>query len=636
MSPKILLPAPAVCIAPIPCHGWLYYFFNGLRLGFRTADRSEFLANVAMERAFPAPNASHWRLDIGAAALAAAVMLAATLSAGTEFLNGSNGDNDSLLRMVQVRDLIAGQGWFDLTQYRMGLEGGFTMHWSRLVDAPIAAIVLAGTWISGDQAIGEAAALILWPGLLFMAAVFLILRCARLAYGEAALLPALVTGGTALYSVDVFVPGAIDHHNLQLVLTFAMVWGILARSFGSGVVAGVAAALSLAVGAETTPYVALGGIAVSVLLLLRGREEAALAGGFGTGFAAAALVAFVATVPAHAWLVPACDSYSIAQSALAIVAGLGLAAVARFGGAGFAARTGGLALLGATAGALLLGAFPQCLSDPFADLDPLLRSHWLDHIAEAQSIFSLATTEPVKIVYWYATPLLALGLAAFHALRGDGTRGEAIAAALVAGALAVGAWQVRGSVFSVPLAAIVLSGWIARARAAGSGPAFGQTVHLALAWILSNSLVWGLVAAQAKPSPQPAANAAAAAKCYEAADYSRLARISPATVAAISNLGSSILKYTDHRALAGPYHRNTRGNLANLKIMLSSPREAQKLASSSGVDLVAVCPGNRETALLADAAPDGLLARLAAGQDVPWLEPLPGADAPLRIYRVRD
>ena len=50
--------------------------------------------------------------------------------------------NDSAMRLVSVRDLLAGQGWFDLTQSRLGLEGGFEMHWSRLIDTPIAGLVL--------------------------------------------------------------------------------------------------------------------------------------------------------------------------------------------------------------------------------------------------------------------------------------------------------------------------------------------------------------------------------------------------------------------------------------------------------------------------------------------------------------
>ena len=62
--------------------------------------------------------------------------------AGFPTLPTATGDNDSLLRLVEIRDLIGGQGWFDLHQYRMGPQGGFVMHWSRLVDAPIAAIIL--------------------------------------------------------------------------------------------------------------------------------------------------------------------------------------------------------------------------------------------------------------------------------------------------------------------------------------------------------------------------------------------------------------------------------------------------------------------------------------------------------------
>ena len=41
----------------------------------------------------------------------------------------------------EVRDLLAGQGWFDLHQYRMAPPEGTLMHWSRLVDIPLAALL---------------------------------------------------------------------------------------------------------------------------------------------------------------------------------------------------------------------------------------------------------------------------------------------------------------------------------------------------------------------------------------------------------------------------------------------------------------------------------------------------------------
>ena len=51
-------------------------------------------------------------------------------------------DADDNLRLMQVRALLAGQGWFDLTQYRLDPPRGADLHWSRLVDLPIATIIL--------------------------------------------------------------------------------------------------------------------------------------------------------------------------------------------------------------------------------------------------------------------------------------------------------------------------------------------------------------------------------------------------------------------------------------------------------------------------------------------------------------
>ncbi len=53
-------------------------------------------------------------------------------------------DPDDVMRLVQVRDLYAGQSWFDMTQHRVdAANGGVAMHWSRLVDLPLLAIIAA-------------------------------------------------------------------------------------------------------------------------------------------------------------------------------------------------------------------------------------------------------------------------------------------------------------------------------------------------------------------------------------------------------------------------------------------------------------------------------------------------------------
>ena len=62
--------------------------------------------------------------------------------ASTRILDNQYPDPDDALRLAQVRDLLAGQAWYDLHQYRMTPPDGTLMHWSRLVDLPIAGMIL--------------------------------------------------------------------------------------------------------------------------------------------------------------------------------------------------------------------------------------------------------------------------------------------------------------------------------------------------------------------------------------------------------------------------------------------------------------------------------------------------------------
>ncbi|MBX3575211.1 MAG: GtrA family protein [Mesorhizobium sp.] len=578
------------------------------------------------------------RSDLLAAVAVVAFALLLGASDGFSRLWDAQGDNDSLLRLVEVRDLLAGQGWFDPFQYRMGPEGGFAMHWSRLVDAPIAAIVRAAGWAAGSRELGEEVARVLWPSLLLGVGTFLLVRAARVSYGPEAAFPATVVGALALVSIGVFQPGAIDHHNVQLVLTLGMGLGLLSASFGAGVLAGACAALTLAIGMETLPYVAVGGAIAAGLFLVRGEHERGTAAGFGLGFAAVAAAAFVATIPPSRWGQPACDAYSVAQASVAVLAGLGLAAIAALGKSAdtIGRRLVALGLLGAAVALLLILAFPHCLSDPYAGLDPRLRRLWLDGVTEAQPVFEIAAKDPAMLMTWYATPLLGLLVLAVPVLRDGLRRADAIVGALLLAAFLVSVWQVRGAVFAVALATVPLSGWIARRRAAAAhSPSRGGTLALAAAWILSFNAVWSAAGDRLfAPSLPPDAGTDSAGACYRSHDYAALTALPAATVLSVSNLGSAILAWTPHRALAGSYHRNVEGNLAALDMLMAATAEAELRIRANRVGIVAVCPGNSETRLLAEAAPDGLLAALARGDVPSWLEPIGGGPA-LRLYRVR-
>jgi len=576
--------------------------------------------------------------DVALALLGAMAALAVAAALGFPKLAEPGSDNDSLMRLVQVRDLIAGQNWFDLHQYRMGPPGGFVMHWSRLVDAPIAGLILLLRPVLGAAG-AESAAALAWPTVLLACSLFFLLRSAAAIGGEAARFPALVLGGTALHFTGIFTPGAFDHHNLQLTLVLAMTAGLTSgRSLAAAAAAGAAAAASIAVGMETIPYLAAAGLSVAALFWLRGAEETPSAAGFGAGLAAGAALCLALTVRPSAWSVTACDAFSGAQAGSAVLAGLGLAAVAVLAGRrGRTTRAVALTALAAASAAFLLAAYPQCLADPYADVPARLRDYWLDWVSEAQSLRSVLASEPAEAAAYYATPLIALGLMLGRLARLAGWREALPVAVLLAAAFAVSVWQVRGSTFSLALAVVPLSAWVGRLRARAEGGSAGAVLKMAGGWLVSFNVVWGVAALLVFGSQGPDDAAAEADACRGAGAFAALAALPQGTVLAVSNHGAPILAETAHRVLAGPYHRNIEGNLATIDAMVGTPDEALAIVRRYGVDYLAVCPGNPETQILTARAPGGLLDRIQQGEATGWLEPLTSPEqAPLRLFRIID
>lgn len=578
--------------------------------------------------------------DAAVAVLAALLVVSLHAIAGFSTLADSRGDNDSLLRLVEVRDLIAGQGWFDLHQYRMGPADAMPMHWSRLVDAPLAAIVLLVAALAGSQAAGETVAMVLWPPALLAVALFLLLRIGRRLAGDEIAFPLLMIGGVSLYYTGMFAPAVLDHHNVQLVLTLGLVLCLLAGTPRSGWGAGLVAVAMLAVGMETLPFVAVAGIIVALWLLLGGDEARRLALGFGVAFALASAAVFFGTVPAGDWGAVRCDAFSVAHFGIGLLAGAGLAALAAAPALNltFGRRALSLAALAALAAGAILVLAPQCLADPYAGLAPALRLHWLDFVGEAQPLWNVIAREPESAAGHYLTVLLALGVYAIHVRRNGLHRRDVLFGAFLLTAFLVSVWQIRGSRFSVPLACVPLAIWVAGWRSrAQSAPGAGNTLRMLGAWIVSFNVTWILLGASVPLLLQPAKLEAEAEResCEKAEDYGRLAAMPAQGVLVISNLGAPVLRHTPHRVLAGPYHRNVDGNLAALDAFTGPIDRAAAVAKQNGMMILAFCRGNGETRLLARQAPEGLLADLLAGNVPSWLEILPETrDLPLQLYRI--
>ncbi|OYX09815.1 MAG: hypothetical protein B7Z15_14010, partial [Rhizobiales bacterium 32-66-8] len=116
-----------------------------------------------------------WRLVLAVFAAATVILVVRTLigRAGMPFF----ADTDDAMRMVMVRDFINGQGWYDLTAHRLNTPFGAEIHWSRLIDLPLAALVLAFTPVLGAD-LAMVAAGYAWPMLLLLALLWLSARLA--------------------------------------------------------------------------------------------------------------------------------------------------------------------------------------------------------------------------------------------------------------------------------------------------------------------------------------------------------------------------------------------------------------------------------------------------------------------------
>ncbi|AZO73543.1 MULTISPECIES: GtrA family protein [unclassified Mesorhizobium] len=585
-----------------------------------------------------------WKHDLLLALCATLLVLAINAISGFPTIADLGADNDSMMRLVEVRDLLAGQSWFDLHQYRMGLTGGFVMHWSRLVDTPIALIIMAFHALGAGTAAAERAAQIIWPLFLYGLTIFVILRASRRFADADVAMPSLVLATAALFFLGIFNPGTLDHHNVQLLLTAASLWLLMEAPFWrpAAFLSGLCAGLTLAVGMETAPYVAALGACAAALFIVDERERQT-ARGFGLGFAAIASVVLVATIPPAAWGVAQCDAFSAFQFVIAALSGFGLAAIAGLSGQSTArTRFFLMSALALAITAVAIVFFPQCLASPYAGMDERIRTYWLNDVVEAQPFLSVAVNQPKLMAARYVTPFIAILLIGLQLRSRRLRREEALAAMLLIVAFAVSLWQVRSSTFSVALAVLPLSTWVARIRLqANAAQSWRVSTRIAAAWLVSLNATWAgvAVAAQAVVQKVPRevnSDADHALTCGKAADFSQLAAMPATTVLASSNLGSAVLLFTGHRALAGPYHRNVGGNLAMLDAFMGTPDAARAIVEREHVGLVAICRGNSEELSLAAEAPTGLAGRLLK-RDVPdWLE-LDGAtaDKPVEIYRVR-
>lgn len=535
-------------------------------------------------------------------------------------------DSDDAMRLVQVRALLHGQGWFDLTAYRLDPPTGVFMHWSRLIDLPLAVLIkLFSLVLPGEFA--ERAARLAFPLILQALLYWGMARIAKALIGPAAVIPVLVLTLLTGMEVGQFQPGRIHHSAPQITLSILMIASFLEaldpEKARRAAIAGVLAALSLAVGLEALPFILLLAALAAALWIWRGADIQKALGFFALGLGVALPLLYLATVGRAHWFDTFCDAYSPVTFVPGMAGALVLGGLALATGRlpGWRARIAA----GVLGGALVLGAAlavkPICFIDPYHGIDPLVRQIWLNNVVEGFPLRRLFAQDAGTVLILMGPVGLGLMASAVALIRErDLSRARWLTVMLMSvAAAALSFWMIRVTSFAALIACFGGAWCIVHLRAHLAETHWRSLAALAFCLVLPFSTVgWALVV----PTKMERNDWKEGTGCLTSSAFAPLAQLPPGLIAGPIDAGSHLLAFTPHSVLAAPYHRDNDGNRTLLEAMLAPPEEARAILAAHHVTYVMICAGLGETKVLAARAPQGLAAALNNNHVPAWLHSL--------------
>ena len=550
----------------------------------------------------------------------------------------SLGDTDDNMRLMQVRALLDGQGWYDLRNYRLNPPQGFDIHWSRIVDLPIAALIVllrpfVGVAEAEKLACGIAPLIPLSVTLLGLGATVRRI-VAPLAWPLAIV---FLMGSTV--ALLMFMPDRIDHHGWQLAMLSLTVAGLCdPKGPRGGLTVGLASAVSLAIGLEMLPYCAMAGAIIALRWVWDAGERLrlmsyalALGGGCAAGFVLFASAANRAM---------RCDALTPIWLSVFVAAGALLAALALLSPQHRGVR---LALAVAAGGIIVagfVGLFPQCIGRPEQVSDELY-NNWLNNVREAKPIYRHPFRTGFPLM---ALPVMGLAGSLLAIRRAWGTPqllGWACVGLFGVFAMLMLLWQVRAGpaaqLMAIP--GVTALGWIVLPWLLKHGSVFVRVFGTVAVFVLISGSFAGLALKWFpidRPKPYVQRVNKATGRCVTVPAMNPLNRIPAQTVFTFVDLGPRLITLTHHNAIAGPYHRNGDAILDVQHAFKRSPEEARAIMKRHGATLLLVCPNMAESTVYRDRAPGGFYSRMAHGETFDWLEQIPlPKGSPLRLYRVK-
>lgn len=570
-------------------------------------------------------------------------------------------DPDDLLRLLQVRDWLAGQDWYDVRQYRMNAPEGAPMHWSRLVDIPLAIVITILTPLLGSS-LAEIGALIIVPVITLLCVMCLIAKLTHVvgegASGREAAYLACFLLVMVVPVVHQLRPMRIDHHGWQIVLGLTALSGMITinaeHAKRGAVICGGALALWLSISMEGLPMAAAFMAMYALLWLCNNDNRQLLVLAMASLTSVSALSFLLTRALSHDAWIQYCDAISPVHIGVFALGTALLALLARLNPLSRPALIAGFGFTGSAALALLYGGAPQCTNGAFADLDPLVRTIWHSRVNEGLPLWQQTLG---KIVQDLVVPMIALCALMIHWLRYNRRSSKTSLltlmdfvqtpkgriAVLLCCALAVSVMIERAAaisaVFALPIAANMLVHMLNKVRSLGSPLARIAGTLGVFALVVPGLVVApasALISTRSQNLQQRHESLRDAEKCLQFDHMQLIQELPDGNVMAPLDMGPAVLFASNHKIVASGHHRNDDAMHDVLSFWTGNSSNGWAIAQSRNIDYVIYCQNVSETLVYSGYAPQGLMAKMRKGETPLWLEPvtLYGAEG-LKVWRVK-
>jgi hypothetical protein len=548
------------------------------------------------------------------------------------------GDTDDNMRIMQVRAWLHGQGWYDLRQYRLNPPYGSNIHWSRLVDLPIAGLILGMRPFLGGPA-AERWAVAIAPMLPYLLLLFSVALTARRLLGPTAYLLAFLALFFAASTNGMFTPERIDHHGWQLALLALSVAAIAdPKRVRGGITLGIASALSLAIGLEMLIYIALAGAAM-VLFWVDDREEWERLRAYAVTLGGGTTLAFLIFASNANWFA-VCDALSPVWLSDALVGSALLFALAWVSPGDWKKRL----LLALGAGIIVAGfhalTWPHCLQR-LEGVSPEVERLWLSHVKEARPVYRHGWRVATLIAALPVTGAVGWGLLIWWRRHDRELLRRVIGAAapgFAASLLLL--WQTRtgpaAQMLAVTGGAAII--WIFLPRFWGGKNSLTRTLGSALVVIAGMGAIIPIIVGyipEEKPSPRDVKIGRANRLCASMWGLRPVALQPKGVVFTFVDLAPRLIAITPHDSITGPYHRNGQQIADVMNFWRGPEAQAHAIAEKYHSTYVLSCPDSSTTTIFMAETPKGFYAQLQRGKVPKWLAPvaLP-KDSPFRMWKV--